>query len=83
MQRAISASMRVATSCMIPLPIWATRPVTSMSLETLTRLPAGSGSTAIVIVAWAVPWPRASLPLARITAVRAASSCSAIATLPA
>ena len=83
MLRAIWPIMRVATSCMIPLPIWATRPVTSMSVDTLTFEPPDSAaSTAIAIVACAVPWPRASVALARSAAVRAASSWLSIATVP-
>lgn len=52
---AISPIIRVATSCMIPRPICATRPETRMSLDIFTRLPAPSGSTCMVISACAVP----------------------------
>ncbi len=83
MHRAISPIMRVATSCMIPRPICATRPVIMMSLETLTFEPSAPRSViSIVILACALPWPRCSAPFACSTARRAASSCSAIATDP-
>ena len=56
MLRAISPIIRVATSCMIPWPICATRPLTSRSVETATcELPSSAGATLIVIAAWAVP----------------------------
>ena len=80
---AIWAIMRRATSCITPRPIWATRPVTSMSAETSTWEPPSSRSaTAIRSVACAVPWPRSSAPFASIVAVRASGSLSTIAIVP-
>jgi hypothetical protein len=80
-----SANRRISfaeTSCITPRPNCAAGPVTRMSVSTLTRVPSGVSSIDDVIVAAAVPWPRASLACARMTATRAASSACSILTEP-
>ena len=74
--------MRRATSCITPRPIWATRPVMSMSAETVTCEPVSRSLTAMVSLACAVPWPRSSAPFASIVAVRASGSDSTIEMVP-
>ena len=57
--------------------------MTRMSVTTLIFVPSATSSIVEVIVAAAVPWPRASLAWARIaTRVRQASSASWIFTVP-
>jgi hypothetical protein len=54
-----------------------------MSVETLTTdPPPACSATDIRNVPWADPCPRVSTPLASIVAVRAAPSCSVMATVP-
>ena len=53
-----------------------------MSVSTLTRVPSWTSDIVEVIVAAAVPWPRASLACARIATLRLASSASWILTVP-
>ena len=67
MHLAISPIIRVATSCMIPWPICATRPLTSRSRRDLDAdVPVVAGSATLHgIVACALPWPRASFAFAR------------------
>ena len=53
-----------------------------MSVTTLTFVPSATSSIVEVIVAAAVPWPRASLAWARIATLWLASSASWILTVP-
>src|SRR5215211_5627834 len=72
-----------ATSWWSPRPNCATLPVICMSVSTRTRtLPFPSSCRIEVMVAEAVPCPRASLPSARITARCSDSSASSILTVP-
>src|SRR5215210_9346801 len=72
-----------ATSCWTPRPNWAARPVSCMSVSTCTFVePFPSSCRVEVMVAEAVPCPRASLPSARITARCSDSSASSILTVP-
>jgi hypothetical protein len=70
------------TSCMTPRPNCAAGPVMRMSVSTRTRVPSAVSSMEEVIVAAAVPCPRASRAWARSTARCAASSASSIRTVP-
>ena len=56
------------TSCITPRPNCAAGPLTARSVSTRTRVPSSAGSSRVVIVAAAVPAPRASRPCARSTA---------------
>jgi hypothetical protein len=70
-----------ATSVMTPPPNCAILPVTDRSVDSWTAVAASpSGVMVAVTVASTVPGPRVSLPLARSTAVRAASSSETIET---
>jgi hypothetical protein len=53
-----------------------------MSVSTRTRVPSSTGSIVEVIVAAAVPWPRASRAWARMTARPASLSASSIFKVP-
>ena len=70
------------TSCITPRPNWAAAPVMRMSVSTCTFVPSGVSSIVDVIVAAAVPWPRASLACARMATRWADSSASSILTVP-
>src|SRR3954453_10486631 len=72
----------VDTSCMTPRPNRGAGPVTRMSVSTLTLVPSLTSVIVEVIVAAAVPWPRASLAWARMATLRLASSASWIRTVP-
>ncbi len=53
-----------------------------MSVTTETLVPSSTSVIVEVIVAAAVPWPRASLACAFIATTRATSSASSILTVP-
>jgi hypothetical protein len=56
--------------------------VSRTSVTVSTREPLSLANTAIVIVAFAAPWPPRSRRSVASTARRASSSCSSIRTLP-
>jgi hypothetical protein len=80
-----SANCRISfaeTSCITPRPNCAAGPVMRMSVTTFTFVPPAASCIEEVIVAAAVPWPRASFACARMTATWAASSDCSIRTVP-
>ena len=78
----MSAIIFFATSSTTPRPIWAARPVSSTSATALTLEASPSPETVMAMVAFALPWPRDSRAFPTITARRAASSVSVMATVP-
>jgi hypothetical protein len=52
------------------------------SVTACTRVVSPSAVSVLTIVAWAPPWPRLSVPFARIVAVWVDSSASSILTVP-
>ena len=70
------------TSCITPRPNCATGPETCRSVSTATRVAPPASRSDVVIVAAAVPEPRASRACARSTARCAARSASTIRTVP-
>ena len=70
------------SSIMPPRPKRASRPVIVKSVTAETRVTSPSEVSVLTIVALAPPWPRLSVPLARIVAVWVAASASSIFTVP-
>lgn len=76
------ASSFLLTSSIMPLPNCAILPVIVRRVSTVTVVASPSGTSRAVIRASALPWPRASRPRARSTAVRLPASCSSKAAVP-